>query len=270
MSTVTQVVAAAPSWRESTKDRRRASISDRGPSTGTVTWWVRTSELAAALAIIDGVVETIVLDPGPPAITVDRKVPLQHPQFANMYAVGYEIEDYYSPEAYVTGISGTGPQSRVTVKFSTPEWPYGETSYTKVQATGFPYSIPTHPAALGFSGGGSLGFDLVRPIFGSRYTLSVADASGVTETQEAAWRNAAGKINSTAFRGCPVGTILMEAPDFSYRTRKDATIACDYVVGYSALPIRWDYAMTASGTLAQVLVGGSDMFSYVDPSTLIV
>lgn len=269
MSTVAQVITAASSFRESTKDRRRTSVRDDGPSTGEITYWVKTSQLSAALAIIDGVNETIIISVGPPAVSVVRRVPLQHQQFSNMFAIGYDLEDYFSSEAAVTGVSGTGPQTKVVVKFSTPEWPYGETTYTRVSSRGFPHTIPTHPLAAAFSGG-PLGFDLKPPIFGSTTTLSVSDASGVTEANEAAWVNAAGKVNSATFRGHAAGTILVGAPSFDYRVRKDGSVACDYALELSRLPIRWDAAYQANGTLGTVLIGGAPMFSTVDIASLII
>jgi hypothetical protein len=271
MSTVSQVVAAAPSWRESTKHHRTTEVSDRAPSRAEVAWWVKTSELGAALAIVDGVSEVITLDPGPPAITVTRVVPLKHPQFANLYAIGYRLEDRYSPEAPVTGISGTGPQTLVTVKFSSPEWPYNdESGYQKVSARGFPHALEIDPAAVAFSGGGAVGTDERRPMYGMTYTISVGDASGVTAAQEAAWALAQGKVNSATWRGNAAGTVMVGSPSFDYRVRRDGSVACDYSLSFSVLPVRWDQSYKADGTLGTVLVGGGPKFAAVDLTSLFV
>jgi hypothetical protein len=271
VSTVAQVVAAAPSFRQSTKDRPRADVRSREPSKATVTWWVKQNQLDAALAVINGVSETFTLDPGPPAITITRTVPLRHPRWSNLLAVGYTIEEYFSSEAYTTGISCTGPQAKIAVSFETPSWPTGsENPYQKVSARGFSHNLPIDPAAATFSGGGTPGFDVSRPVGGMTYVISVGDASGVTSTQEAAWAAAQGKVNSTTFRGNAAGTVLVGAPNFDYRTDANANVKCDYSLELSVLPVRWDQSIRADGALGTVLVGGAAKHASVDINTLFV
>lgn len=271
MSTIAQVVAVAPSFRTSTKDRPRAEVKSREPSRATVTFWVKQSELEDALAIIDGVDEVFELDPGPPAITITRHVPLRHPRWSNLLADGYSIEEYFSSESYTTGISGTGPQAKITVNFSTPSWPTGsENPYQRVSARGFSYDIPIDPAAVTFSGGGVPGVSQAKPLGGMTYTISVGDASGITSTQEAAWAAAQGKTNSTTFRGNPAGTVLVGAPNFDYRTDANANVKCDYSLELSVLPIKWDQAVKPDGSLGTVLVGGGAKHDSIDINTLFV
>lgn len=263
MSTEAQLLAVAPSWRRSTKDKARLQRSSQG-STGDATYWVKLSELDDALDVIEGLTETVELAPG---VTVQRKVPLQHYRQANLYADGFDVEEYESPEADDPSFPYTGSQAKVRVLYKAPEFPInGSQAYQRVNGRGF--QLELQGSNVTFSGGGTPSYDVQRLVPGLSYQLQVLEAPGVSEATEAYWAVNAGKVNAGPFRGNAAGTVLFHSPTFDYVMKRDGSVVCNYGLQLDVLAVPWNQGYKRNGSLGTVQIGGAPRYASLDFNTL--
>jgi hypothetical protein len=268
MSTYAQVKAAASSFRQALDPRPWASYDGKaGTGEGEVSYWVQMSQLAAALDVIDGLDETFEISPGPPPVTITRNVPLVHHRFAALYAYKYRVEEYYSPEAAGADKS-SGPQAKISVSFWLPPWGVGADPYQDVRMTGTQQQLPADGAT--FSGGGTPAFEVTRPVSGSSYSVTVHDAPGFDETHEAYLNTMAGGLNDAVWRGNAIGTVQFHSPSVAYSLKRDGSRTASYTLQFDTRPFNFNYEFDRTGTLRQLLIGGSPRFNLISFGSLFV
>lgn len=231
--------------------------ADRQKSYGTMAWFVAYPDLAGALDVIDGLPETVVIG----GASVTRNIPLQHPWFSNLYAVGYDYEAGGWENGNHYGF-------RIHVQFETPDYPYtGQEPFVKISAQPSGRTSMVAAAGAAFTSG-TPGRDVAVIVPGMSYSMTVFDATNITAAVESAWASAQQSVNAGPFRGIAAGRVLYEGPAFEYTWKRDGTAVCTYTHKFNVSAEPWNSEYKRDGTLANMTVGGSDRYPSLDFASL--
>lgn len=255
MSTTTDIAALCSVWKRQLKPEPRLALPriDR-PATASLTWLTDRASLASTLpAIQPGLNQTVSIM----GTSVTRKVPLVHPDFTGIYAVGYDVTYRYGHLTnYGTANAADENLALVTVQFeSLPYAVSGDDPYLNVSVSPYDREIPVD--SVSFAGGGTPGYEVGRDATGLRYAVTVYNSPTVDRSVEAFWWAQANKVNSDTFRDIAPGYVQFKGPQLDYRYLNDGTRVCNYTLTFDASPVKWNQAYNRSGTIDDLYVGGA-------------
>jgi hypothetical protein len=261
VSTSADIAALCSVWKRLLKPEPRITLqkSDR-PATGTMAFLTNRDNLATTLPAINPGIEQTLSVMG---TTVTRRVPLQHPDFAGLYAVGWDVQYRYGTiDGYGTADASSENLAIVTVNFeSLPYAVSGDDPYLNVNVSNYDREIPVD--AVTFAGGGTPGYEIGKDATGLRYAMTVFNAPGVDKGVEAFWWANANKVNSDTFRDIPPGYVQFKGPQLDYKYLNDGTRVCNYTLTFDASPVKWNQLYTRAGALDDLYVGGAARYGSV-------
>lgn len=240
--------------------RDPAPIIRGGPGgrSGEINFYTALNDRGSFIQTMAGTTENIALPGGG---TVERVVPLQHPDDPGMYAVSYESKAIGTPG----GVWGTGlsvyttmfSHAVLSVQFESLPFILGSADPWFTLSVGSGTTIETIPdGAFAFSSPyeemtGEAGIPI--PIV--QYNLTT-----YMNTQQIGYEVAqlAGKVNSVPFEGFPAGFIRYSGTT-SEMTRGGGGTSLVKSYALSFRPILWNMAMRRNGTWDIPLTGGGLM-----------
>jgi len=265
MSTVAQVVAAAPSFSRRAKDPHPRLTARRNVGTEAVmAWWCADSELAAALAVIGGTVETQVIF----GRALQRIVPLRHPTYTWLIADEIQVEASgwnYDKTAGTTAET----EHKITITFRSPNYgTSGDMPFVEFSGNISPRMVPTPASA--YKSGHQPYADDPEQANGADFTLTLHQMPSYNLGD---WIAAANSTNSLPFMGCEPDTVLYLGPQWSYSQQLGGTSSYRVGLGFKvAAPDQlWSYGYLSDGTWGQIQKpDGSPRYTQVDFNTLFV
>jgi len=265
VSTVAQVIAAAPSFARRAMDPHPRLSAKRDVGTeATMAWYCLQTEIAAALPVIGGTVESLTVF----GQVVYRIVPLRHPTYSWLIADEIQVESLGWDYTASTGITAE-TDNKVTITFRSPNYgtsgdmPFvefsGNVSPRMVQAPASAYQSGHQPFA-----------DDPEQANGADFTLTLHQMPTYNLGD---WIAAANSTNSYPFMGCPADTVLYLGPQWSYSQQLGGTSSYRVGLGFkvSAPDQLWSYGYLSDGTWGQIRkTDGSPRYTQIDFNTLFV
>lgn len=265
MSTVAQVIAAAPSFARRAMDPHPRLSAKRNVGTeATMAWWCSASEVSAALNVIGGTVETVVIF----GRSLQRIVPLRHPTYTWLVADEIQVEDQGWGYTASTGVTAE-TESKITITFRSPNYgTSGDMPFVEFSGNISPRTIPAPPGA--YKSGHQPYADYAEQANGADFTLTLHQMPVYNLGD---WIAAANTVNAYPFFGCDAGTVLYLGPQWSYSQQLGGTSSYRVGLGFKVSPpgIPWNNGYLSDGTLGEIQRSdGSPIYPLTDFNTLFV
>lgn len=263
MSTVFQVVAAAPSFRRLQKPNPRLTARRQGGTDAVMAWICKQSEASAALGVIGGTTETITCM----GASVSRIVPLRHPAYPWLIADEVTAEDF-GWEAAGGGVPAE-TDTKITVVFKSPSWDMsGSQSFLEFVGQGSSRMIPAPQGAYqsGHQPGETTAGEQAN---GADFQLILHQVPSFNLGTLCALMNT---TNNATFYGNPAGTVLFLGPSWQIQQQLGGVLSWRVGLGFKATdPNRpWNYGYLSDNTWGQILkADGSLRYPLVDPTSWI-
>ncbi len=257
MSTLEQVIAAAPSFGggpgyPGCGRQRMPHPTLRMTAQGTearMAWKCRYDESAAALTVIGGISEPIVIF----GQTGLRVVPLRHPDYSWLEAddvtaeyVGWDVPNAVEELAHVE------------VLFRDPAYSTsGAMPYVEFRGNPADFPIPTPASAWSFSGGAVPHVDPGFSVGGATFELVCHGIPDPLDLGTLVYY--AGSTNNAPWIGCSAGTLKYHGPTWNQERRLGGTRSWTVGLGFSAIKpgYEWNKFQTATGGMGTLTAGGN-------------
>ncbi len=257
MSTIAQVILAAPSFAggpgypncgRQLKPNPSLRMTPQGAE-AKMSWICRQSESEAALTVIGGLSEPVVIF-GQIGL---RVVPLRHPTYSWLEADTVDATDI----GWDT-IAANEEYTRIDVLFRDPAYSTtGAMPYVEFRGNPADFPIPTPASAWSFSGGASPHIDPGFSVGGASFELVCHGIPDPLDLGTLVYY--AGSTNDNVWLGCSAGTLKYHGPSWQQERRLGGTRSWTVGLGFSAIKpgFEWNKFQNSSGAMADLTAGGN-------------